>query len=121
MSLAIICWSTISLCGFTFFACKSTVEAEVSLVEASCTIIQIMEQINFEQSLKNIPVPDDKSYHELFIVAMEKTIKAFRNKAAVFVSKNKKQKNLKRHLEFHHYIILKLYLSLRTLKMTLLI
>ena len=85
MSLVISYWSTISLCGFTFFACKSTVEVEVLLAEASCTIIQIMEQINFEQSLKNIPVPDDKSYHELFIVAMEKTIKAFRNKAAIFL------------------------------------
>ena len=95
MSLVISYWSTISLCGFTFFACKSTVEVEVLLAEASCTIIQIMEQINFEQSLKNIPVPDDKSYHELFIVAMEKTIKAFRNKAAIFVSKNKKANTTK--------------------------
>ena len=90
--LVILYLSTLSLCEFTFFAFKRTVE--VSWTEASCTLIQSMDKVNFGQSLKNIPVPDNRSYHELFIVAMEKTIKDFRNKAEAFLNKNKKAKKL---------------------------
>ena len=91
--LVILYLSTLSLCEFTFFAFKRTVE--VSWTEASCTLIQSMDKVNFGQSLKNIPVPDNRSYHELFIVAMEKTIKDFRNKAEAFLNKNKKAKKSK--------------------------
>ena len=40
-----------------------------------------MEKINFNQSLKNIPVPDKKTYREELIQSLEKVIKLFRWKA----------------------------------------
>jgi hypothetical protein len=47
-----------------------------------------MEQVNFEQSvgsLKNIPVPDTKTYLENLIESLDKVIKSFRWKAKFFL------------------------------------
>ena len=49
-----------------------------------CTLILIMEQVNFNQSLKNIPVPDKRTYREDLIGAIEKVIKNMRWKALAF-------------------------------------
>ena len=52
-----------------------------------------MEQVNFlaGQSLKNIPVPDTKTYRESLICSLDKVIKAFRWKAKFFFKPAKKQ------------------------------
>ena len=44
-----------------------------------------MEQVNFKQSLKNIPAPSNQSYVELLIMSLDKTIKTMRNKAENFL------------------------------------
>ena len=88
--LVIFYWSTISVCGITFTAYKRTSDI------LRCPLFLIMEQVNFKQSLKNIPAPDDKLYLELLIMAMDKTIKDFRNKAIPFL----KKKNFKKKETF---------------------
>ena len=54
-----------------------------------------MEKVNFQQSLKNIPAPENKIYEELLIIAIGNTVKAFQNKANAFKNKykNKKETN----------------------------
>ena len=79
-------WSTLSLYGIAFTAYKGA--SEVTCSELLCTLNQTMEQVNFQQSLKNIPVPENRSYLELLILSMDKTIKAFRNKAIPFLKKS---------------------------------
>ena len=51
-----------------------------------------MEKVNFQQSLKNIPAPENKIYEELLIIAIGNTVKAFRNKANAFKNKYKNKK-----------------------------
>ena len=64
-----------------------------------CTLVLIMEQVNFNQSLKNIPVPDKRTYREDLIGAIEKVIKNMRWKALAFfkpfANKNKETFGLK--------------------------
>ena len=51
-----------------------------------------MEKVNFQQSLKNIPAPENKIYEELLIIAIGNTVKAFPNKANAFKNKYKNKK-----------------------------
>ena len=88
--LVILQVSTVSVCGFTFTAFKRT--SEDLFIHLSCTIILNMEKVNFQQSLKNIPAPDDKLYLELLIMSMDKTIKDLRNKAIHFLKKKNSKK-----------------------------
>ena len=50
-----------------------------------------MEQVNFGQSLKNIPTPDVKTYRENLIESLDKVIKSFRWKAKCFLKPFAKQ------------------------------
>ena len=47
-----------------------------------------MEQVNFKQSLKNIPAPTQQQYCELLIMSLDKTAKNFRKKAEIFLKNN---------------------------------
>ena len=57
--------------------------------ELLCTLTINMEKISFDQSLKNIPVPDKKTYCEELIQSLEKVIKSFRWKAKFFLKPSK--------------------------------
>ena len=52
-----------------------------------------MEQVNFQQSVKNIPAPSNQSYVELLIMSLDKTIKTMRNKAENFLRPKSNTKN----------------------------
>ena len=55
----ILLLSTLSVCGLTTYTNPSTGDLNSEL---SCTLVLNMEQISFNQSLKNIPVPDNRTY-----------------------------------------------------------
>ena len=80
--LVLLLLSTLSLCGLNSYPNTSTSDLNSEL---SCTLVWNMEQVNFDQSLKNIPVPDTKTYREGLICALDKVIKAFRWKAKFFL------------------------------------
>ena len=73
--------STLSVCGLTTYTNTSTGDLQSEL---SCTLVLNMEQVSFNQSLKNIPVPDITTYRENLIVSLDKVIKSFRWKAKFF-------------------------------------
>ena len=52
-----------------------------------------MEQVNFRQSLKNIPAPNNQTYCELLIMSLDKTIKNMRNKAENFLRPKSNQQS----------------------------
>ena len=90
--LVLLLLSTLSVCGLTNNTNPSTGDL---YSELSCTLVLNMEQISFNQSLKNIPVPDIKTYRESLIVFLDKVIKSFRWKAKFFsqtCSKTKQRK-----------------------------
>ena len=80
--------STLSVCGLTTYTNTSTSDLNSEL---SCTLVLNMEEISFNQSLKNIPVPDRKTYRESLIVSLDKAIKSFRWKAKFFLKPAAKQ------------------------------
>ena len=87
--LVLLLVSSLSVCGTTTFTNPSTgdLHLEEPPSDASgllCTLFLIMEQVNFNQSLKNIPVPDIKTYREDLLGAIDKVIKNMRWKAHAF-------------------------------------
>ena len=86
--LVLLLLSTLSLCGLTHFTNTSTSDPNSELL---CTLVLNMEQVNFGQSLKNIPTPDVKTYRENLIESLDKVIKSFRWKAKCFLKPFAKQ------------------------------
>ena len=86
--LVLLLLSTLSLCGLTHFTNTSTSDPNSELL---CTLVLNMEQVNFGQSLKNIPTPDAKTYRESLIESLDKVIKSCRWKAKCFLKPFSKQ------------------------------
>ena len=80
--LVLLLLSTLSLCGPKLYTNTSTGDLKSELL---CTLVSNMEQINYDQSLKNIIVPDTKTYREELIRSLDKVIKNFRWKAKSFL------------------------------------
>ena len=80
--LVLLLLSTLSLCGLNSNTNTSTGELQSDLL---CTLVCTMEEVNYNQSLKNIPVPDLKTYRESLIWSLDKVIKSFRWKAKFFL------------------------------------
>ena len=59
--LVLLLLSTLSVCGLTSYTNINTSDLYNELL---CTLVLNMEQVSFDQSLKNIPVPDQKTYLE---------------------------------------------------------
>ena len=86
--LVLLLLSTLSVCGLTSYTNISTGDL---YSELSCTLVLNMEKVSFDQSLKNIPVPDIKTYRESLIGSLDKVIKSFRWKAKFFLKPRAKQ------------------------------
>ena len=86
--LVLLLLSSLSVYGLKSYTNTSTSDLYSDL---SCTLVLNMEQISFNQSLKNIPVPDRKTYLESLIVSLDKAIKSFRWKAKFFLKPAAKQ------------------------------